>query len=304
MQYSGDSSYTRLSVQPAGSLRGHDWEVSIWLSPDGKRLLSTTQTNEDHTVCLWDTVAQKRLKVLEGHQRQVLECAYAHDSKSFATACDDGVVRIWTADGELLMGLPGHGHGARGVAFVSSSLLLTCDNTGIVRLWNLSTRQVLLSQSGSPDQNEPGAQGQQAPLLCIPWLTLLSMDCLPSITHLPVGTCISGIWITSSVHCVGWARLSPVIVSSLPSLLMVRYWHFSAMTFGCEQALSLYQRYDSPFQLPGTFSRPQRSSAFHPMDDIWRLGITMEKLASGTSESRVLLTDFEPTCHSTAGSPL
>lgn len=161
MQHSSDPSRPILSARPAGILRGHDDELVIWLSPDGTRLLSTVDGNQDLRVSLWDTVALKHMKVLE-HQKQVIECTFTRDGRFFATACEDGVARVWTADGELLMGLPGHERGARGVAFVSSSLLLTCDNIGIVRLWDLSTRQVLLAQSGSPDQDDPGAQGQHA----------------------------------------------------------------------------------------------------------------------------------------------
>jgi WD40 repeat protein len=162
MQHSSDSSHTRLSVQPAGILRGHDGEESIWLSPDGRRLLSTATPYIRHSLVLWDTIEQKRLKQLEEHQDQVLACAYSQEGRFFATACEDGVVRVWTIDGELLMGLSGHERGARGVAFVTSSLLLTCDNTGIVRLWDLSTRQVLLAQSGSPHQDDSGVQDHHA----------------------------------------------------------------------------------------------------------------------------------------------
>ncbi|HEY5002715.1 MAG TPA: hypothetical protein VII61_06155 [Ktedonobacteraceae bacterium] len=31
-----------ISAQPVGTFRGHDWEVAVTLSPDGKRLISAT----------------------------------------------------------------------------------------------------------------------------------------------------------------------------------------------------------------------------------------------------------------------
>ena len=95
---------------------------------------------------LWDTSQQKILRMLEEHEGFVRERAFAYDGMSFATACDDGSVRVWTRDGKLQSILPGHENGATALAFLSdSSLLFTGDGIGIVRLWDISTRQILFS---------------------------------------------------------------------------------------------------------------------------------------------------------------
>jgi WD40 repeat protein len=141
-----------ISAQPVGTLRGHDWEVAVTLSPDGKRLISATTAGSDyHPIYLWDTSQQKILRSLEGHEGYVPDIASAYDGTSFATACKDGKVRIWNRDGELQTILAGHENSATALTFLSdSSLLFTGDGVGIIRLWDISTGKILFSLPASP----------------------------------------------------------------------------------------------------------------------------------------------------------
>jgi WD40 repeat protein len=147
-----------ISAQPVGTLRGHDWEVVVTLSPDGTRLISAT-TGYYRPIYLWDISQQKILRSLEGHERYVSAIIPAYDGMSFATACDDGIVRIWTRDGELQTTLAGHENGATALAFLSdSSLLFTGDGVGIIRLWDISTGKILfslLASHGTLSQEHP-----------------------------------------------------------------------------------------------------------------------------------------------------
>lgn len=142
-----------LSAQAIGTLRGHDWEVAVTLSPDGGRLISAT-TGYYRPIYLWDTSEQKILSSLEGHEGYVRDIAFANDGMSLATACNDGIVRIWERDGQLRTTLPGHEKGATALTFLSdSSLLFTGDGIGIIRLWDISTGQILFSFLASPDMH-------------------------------------------------------------------------------------------------------------------------------------------------------
>ena len=147
-----------ISAQAIGTLRRHDWEVAVTLSPDGGRLISAT-TGYYRPIYLWDTSEHKILGLLEGHEGYVRDIAFAYDGMSLATACNDGIVRIWERDGQLRTTLPGHEKGATALAFLSdSSLLFTGDGIGIIRLWDISTEQILFSLpagAGTYSQEHP-----------------------------------------------------------------------------------------------------------------------------------------------------
>ena len=158
-----------LSIQSVETFRGHDWEVYVTLSPDGTRLVSVTVTTSyARPVYLWDTIHHTLLCELKGYEGCIGPAVYAPNSTCFATACDDDTVRIWASTGDLIAALPGHKDGVRDLVFAStSSLLFTGDRAGIVRLWDIAHKRIILSFSGSPvprsAEAQEGGHGSNAP---------------------------------------------------------------------------------------------------------------------------------------------
>ena len=79
---------------------GHTDSVrSISLSPDGKRLVSSSQ---DQTAIVWDAGTGKSLFTISGHKGEeggtVYHARFSPDGKRIVTASNDGTAAVWSAD--------------------------------------------------------------------------------------------------------------------------------------------------------------------------------------------------------------
>ena len=86
---------------------GHgEWVQSVYLLPDGKRLLSTSY---DKSVRLWDIATGREIRRIP-HPAVVLAAALVPpDARRVITGCDDGVVRLWDLEsGKLIRSLVKH----------------------------------------------------------------------------------------------------------------------------------------------------------------------------------------------------
>jgi WD40 repeat protein len=69
---------------------------SVALSPDGILLAATAGPDDvDHAVRLWDTDTGELLGACEGHKQPVWAIAFAPDGRTLASSSDDGTVKLW-----------------------------------------------------------------------------------------------------------------------------------------------------------------------------------------------------------------
>ena len=142
-------------LQLIADLHGHTAIVrTIALSDDNATLVSGS---EDGTVRIWDISQlhfQKKIlsdtidipcrQVLNHHSYPVSKVVLAPNSQTLATACFDGVIRVWTkGEGsvyELSESLHGHEGRVRGLSFhPQGELLASCGDDGTIRLWDIGS---------------------------------------------------------------------------------------------------------------------------------------------------------------------
>ena len=66
--------------------------TTIAISSSGKLLASG---DDDHIVVVWDLVALKKLRQLQGHQKPVTAVAFSPDGKILASGSEDETVLLW-----------------------------------------------------------------------------------------------------------------------------------------------------------------------------------------------------------------
>ncbi len=98
------------------TLRGHtNWIWSVVFSPDGTRLLSSS---EDQTIRLWDVGTGQCLQVLRDHSDWVWAVVFSPDGAQFASASNDQTLRLWNAaTGQVEQVLVGHQGWVQSVAY-------------------------------------------------------------------------------------------------------------------------------------------------------------------------------------------
>ncbi|WP_165917318.1 caspase family protein [Flaviaesturariibacter aridisoli] len=123
---------------------GHSMSIhSLALSPDGRRLLSTS---EDGTGRVWSLSPDSLLATLTGHTHRVNSGAFSPDGKWVITASDDHTVKVWDAGtGHLMHTLSGHGENVFLPSFSpDGSRIVTPSQDFTARLWNTATGEELL----------------------------------------------------------------------------------------------------------------------------------------------------------------
>jgi WD40 repeat protein len=136
------------------TLRGHSLGVnSAFLSPNDALIVSSSH---DKTLRIWQTSTGDCLIVLEGHDGAVRSAVFSPSGFLVASTGDDGSIRIWDA-----RALPGRlvdvlrhsdGRGSRGnaIQFLADEKELLCgSDDGIIRLWSLKSRRVLIQIKAS-----------------------------------------------------------------------------------------------------------------------------------------------------------
>lgn len=118
-------------------------------------------------VLIWDVIAGTDPLKLEGHLGKVHGLAFSGDSQYIATAGNDGSIKIWkVSDGTCVRSLEGHvqpiageNEPTAGIRRFVNAVDFSCDSAqiasggadGTVRLWDVSTGELLKSWSGIRD---------------------------------------------------------------------------------------------------------------------------------------------------------
>ena len=90
-------------ANPVLTLRHRDWLTGARLSPDGRRVLTSTQGSE---AFVWDANTGARLTPALNHRRPVHRGVFSPDSAEVLTRSADGTFRRWDANTGLPMGEP------------------------------------------------------------------------------------------------------------------------------------------------------------------------------------------------------
>ena len=105
---------------------------SLAFSPDGKMLASTEVSTR--RVSLWDPLCGELLRTLPSHYGPIYDVAFAPDGKTLATACGDGVVRLWDANSAKLLST--YAGGGLCLAFSPDGKYLASGGAdSLVRIW-------------------------------------------------------------------------------------------------------------------------------------------------------------------------
>ncbi|KAF4630024.1 hypothetical protein G7Y89_g8113 [Cudoniella acicularis] len=127
---------SKLLASASGSLKN----LGIWGSPDC-------------TVKIWDTVAGKVQRTLEGHRDYIYSVAFSHNSELLASGSVDGIVNIWdTATWTLQRTLENNSSKVYSVVFSHDSKLLASGSANsTVKIWNTVTGAIQATLEGHRD---------------------------------------------------------------------------------------------------------------------------------------------------------
>jgi WD40 repeat protein len=92
----------------------------------------------DRTVRLWQSNG-KLLRVLRGHNQEVLTVTFSRDGKLIATGDRGGNLKLWTAEGVLLHSFQAHKLAVRGIDFDPlGGRIVTGGDDNVARVWQIS----------------------------------------------------------------------------------------------------------------------------------------------------------------------
>ncbi|EJF61427.1 WD40 repeat-like protein, partial [Dichomitus squalens LYAD-421 SS1] len=134
---------------------GHDSSVNaLVISPDGRWVATAS---DDSTIILWDARTACISEEWFAHDRQVSDLAFSPDGRHLASAGSGGQVVIWDISRDRphqTATLEGHNLGyIRGCAFSPKSTRVAVGYmNGVIRVWNMETRQDPLWWKAHEDQ--------------------------------------------------------------------------------------------------------------------------------------------------------
>jgi WD40 repeat protein/serine/threonine protein kinase len=131
-----------------------NWVSAVAISPTGRFLAASS---EEKTTRIWDLNTGKLVHILRGHNLGVTSLAWQPGDASLATAGKDGKVVRWNpADGRQIDVLDAGNHIVNSVTFSPDGQELATGIDGIVRIWDLSIKQIKLDLQWMPLASDRG----------------------------------------------------------------------------------------------------------------------------------------------------
>ncbi len=128
--------------------------VALAFSPDGNRLVTTTNSLGDETIKVWDATTGAWLRDLKGHTWNLWDVAFNHDGTRLASASWDRTVRVWNLEtGAEVWKREGHTFFVESVAFTpDGKRLASVSREGTVKLWDTATGQEVFALRAETDE--------------------------------------------------------------------------------------------------------------------------------------------------------
>ena len=135
--------------EPIGTLEGHLNEVRsvAFSSPDGA-LLASGGGYEDKTIKLWNVATRELIASLEDHTSSVNSVLFSPDGRTLASGSSDRTVRLWNAATGTPIATLEDRSGVYSLAFSSDGAMLVSGTWGAVRLWEIDSREQVVSLVG------------------------------------------------------------------------------------------------------------------------------------------------------------
>ncbi|MGK7872457.1 MAG: hypothetical protein AB4426_03850 [Xenococcaceae cyanobacterium] len=112
---------------------------NVSLSPDGKTLAATSRFTDELILVDWQ--ASKLIDLsgdLSEYKGKVNGISFSPDGKMIASASDDGTVKLWNRDGQLLRTLEEHTDRVNNIRFSpDGKMIASASDDGTVKLWYL-----------------------------------------------------------------------------------------------------------------------------------------------------------------------
>jgi WD40 repeat protein len=135
------------------TLRGFTWIPNVALSPDGRRMVTSSGHGKDTIVKCWDADTGKELFACPGHADGVLSLAFRPDGQRFASASADRTVKVWDSmTGRELFSLRAESW-FREVAFSPNGRRLAAsEDGGKVHLYDADSGRQLQTMKGQASE--------------------------------------------------------------------------------------------------------------------------------------------------------
>ncbi|QHG21237.1 hypothetical protein GJB62_35910 (plasmid) [Nostoc sp. ATCC 53789] len=124
-------------------IKGHSSVQSISFSPDGNIIAF----GDDETIKLW-SLRSKEPQVIRGHNSRITSISFSPDGNTFASASNDGIIKLWSKDGRELQTLNApinqRADSRVKVSFSpNGKTLISASSEGEVILWNFDLEDLL-----------------------------------------------------------------------------------------------------------------------------------------------------------------
>ncbi len=177
-------------------LKGHTSLVkAISFNLDGKRFVTGSG---DCTARLWDSTTGEALAEFVGHTGRVSSVAFAPDGRTVVTASSDGTARVWDAAAPSRVGWPRGWNNTGslkppdfpapvtlGAFSPDGSRVVTGTSSGTIRVWDSTTRALLLELHGHSEQVDSAAFSPDGA-----WIVTNSFDNTARAWDATTGDCI------------------------------------------------------------------------------------------------------------------